>query len=120
MPIPDIPDPTAGQVLVTATYDVAPGSEAEFLSHRDQLRHFRQRTGGEDWRLFVDNAAESRYVEVFLVESWEEHERQHERETQHDASLLDTLDGLLVPGTHRVGHHYFSAPSEAAPNDSDP
>ena len=75
---------------------------------------------GEDWRLFVDNAAQSRYVEVFLVESWEEHERQHERETQHDASLLNTLDGLLVPGTHRVGHHYFSAPSQAAPDDSVP
>ena len=120
MPIPDVPDPTAGPVMVTATYNVAPGSEAEFLSHRDQLRHFRQRTGGEDWRLFVDNAAQSRYVEVFLVESWEEHERQHERETQHDASLLNTLDGLLLPGTHRVGHHYFSAPSQAAPDDSVP
>jgi MFS family permease len=120
MPIPDVPDPIAGPVMVTATYDVAPGSEAEFLSHRDQLRHFRQRTGGEDWRLFVDNAAQSRYVEVFLVESWEEHERQHERETQHDASLLNTLDALLVPGTHRVGHHYFSAPSQAALDDSVP
>ncbi len=120
MPIPDVPDATAGPVMVTATYDVAPGSEAEFLSHQDQLRHFRQRTGGEEWRLFVDNAAGGRYVEVFFVESWEEHERQHQRETQHDATLLETLDGLLVPGTHRVGHHYFSAPSQAAPDDSDP
>ncbi len=59
-------------------------------------------------------------MEAFLVESWEEHERQHERETQPDASLLETLDGLLVPGAHRVGHHYFAAPRGAAPDDSDP
>lgn len=120
MPIPDVPEGTAGAVMVTATYHVAAGSEAEFLAYRDRLRHFRQRTGAVEWGLFVDNAAPRHYVEVFLVESWEEHERQHERETRHDASLLDALDGLLVPGTHRVGHHYFAAPREAAPNDSDP
>jgi len=117
MPIPDVPEGTAGPVMVTATYDVAAGSEAQFLSHRDRLQHFRQRTGAVEWHLFVDDAAPRRYVEAFLVESWEEHERQHERETQHDASLLETLDGLLVPGTHRVGHHYLAAPREPAPDD---
>jgi MFS family permease len=117
MPIPDVPEGTAGPVLVTASYDVAAGSEAEFLAHRDQLRHFRQRTGGVDWRLFVDPSVPRRYMETFLVESWEEHERQHERETQHDATLLETLDALLVPGTHRVGHHYLAAPREHAPDD---
>jgi MFS family permease len=109
MPAPPQPEGTAGPVLVIATYDVASGSEAAFLAHTDQLRHFRQRTGGVEWRLFVDEDVPGRYVETFLVGSWEEHERQHERQTQHDVGLLTTLDGLLVPGTHRTAHHYLSA-----------
>jgi hypothetical protein len=42
--------------------------------------------------------------------SWEEHERQHARATQHDVALLASLDTLLVPGTHRVAQHYLAAP----------
>ena len=109
MPLIALPDSTIGPVLVTASYDVAPGSEAAFLAHADRLRHFRQRTGGVEWRLFEDEQQPSRYLETFLVGSWEEHERQHARATAHDAALLDELDKLLVPGTHRAGHHYLAA-----------
>ena len=49
----------------------------------------------------------------FLVETWEEHERQHGRATQHDANLLEQLDRLLVPGTHREVHHYLTAPPQS-------
>ncbi len=112
MPLVDLPPSTPGPVLVTATYDVAAESEAAFLARTKELRHFRQRTGGIEWRLFVDQSAPHRYVETFLVGSWEEHERQHVRATQHDSHLLEELDQLLVPGTHRIGHHYLAAPGE--------
>jgi hypothetical protein len=94
---------------VTVRYDIAAGSEGTFLAHSDRLRHFRQRTGGVEWRLFVDEDGPRHYVETFLVGSWEEHQRQHLRETQHDASLLAEIDGLLVSGTQRVAHHYLAA-----------
>ncbi len=110
MPLPVVPEGPVGRVLVTASYDVAPGNEEAFLAYSDRLKHFRQRTGGMRWGLFVDEQKPGRYLETFLVETWEEHERQHGRATQHDANLLEELDGLLVPGTHREGHHYLTAP----------
>jgi Transmembrane secretion effector len=112
MPLPVVPEGTVGTVLVTAAYGVAPGSEDEFLAHADRLKHFRQRTGGMYWRLFVDEATPGRYLETFLVGSWEEHERQHMRGTQHDQALLAEIDKLLVPGTKRDVHHYLSTPAD--------
>jgi predicted MFS family arabinose efflux permease len=110
MPPITVPDAATGTVMVTATYDVASGAQNEFVSHSEQLRHARQRTGAIEWRLFVDSEVPGRYVETFLVGSWEEHERQHARLTRQDAALLDELDGLLVPGTRRSAHHYLAAP----------
>jgi MFS family permease len=109
MALTDAPAETPGPVLVAVHYNIAEGSEAAFLAHSDRLRHFRQRTGGIEWRLFVDEDGPRHYVETFLVGSWEEHQRQHLRETQHDASLLAEIDGLLVSGTQRVAHHYLAA-----------
>ena len=113
MPLPVIPEGPVGRVFVTASYDVAPGNEEAFLAYSDRLKHFRQRTGGMQWRLFVDEQKPGRYLETFLVETWEEHERQHGRATQHDANLLEELDGLLVPPTHREVHHYLTAPPQS-------
>jgi Transmembrane secretion effector len=110
MPLPVVPEGTVGQVFVTASYDVAPGSQDAFLAHADRLKHFRQRTGAMEWRLFVDEATPGRYLETFLVSSWEEHERQHTRVTQHDEQLLEDIDKLLVPGSHREGHHHLTVP----------
>ena len=94
MPIPDLPDVPVGPVLVTAQYDVAAGNEGAFLARKDRLRHFRQRTGGFEWRMFVDPEVPGRYIETFLVGSWEEHERQHARATQHDSALLEELRAI--------------------------
>jgi MFS family permease len=113
MPLPVVPEGPVGRVFVTASYDVAPANEEAFLAYSDRLKHFRQRTGGMRWGLFVDEQKPGRYLETFLVETWEEHERQHDRATQHDANLLDQLDGLLVPGTHREVHHYLTAPPQS-------
>ena len=51
------------------------------------------------------NGVASRYIETFLVGTWDEHERQHGRLTRHDEALLAELDGLLLPGTHRTVRH---------------
>jgi MFS family permease len=99
---------SAGAVLVIVSYDISPGSEAAFLARSNSLRNFRQRTGGIEWRLYLEDDVTGRYVETFLVGSWEEHERQHARATQHDATLLEDLDRLLVPGTRRIAHHYLA------------
>ncbi len=109
MPPVTRPGDGKGAVLVTATYEVADGADEAFLALSDRLRHSRQRTGGVQWRLFADSAVPHRYLETFLVGSWEEHERQHVRVTQQDANLLTEIDGLLAPGTRREAHHYLAA-----------
>ena len=111
MPLTDLPGGDSRPVLVTARYDVAPGSEDAFLAHADRLRHFRQRTGGVEWRLYEDEKTAGRYLETFTVGSWEEHERQHARATANDRALMDELNTLLKPGTRRTGHHYLAAPT---------
>jgi MFS family permease len=112
MPLSQAPEGASGPVLVIVSYDVVPASQQAFLARAEQLRHFRQRTGGIEWRLFLDDTVPGRYLETYLVGSWEEHERQHARVTEHDAALLEQLDGLLVTGTHRTAHHYVAAPDE--------
>jgi len=83
--------------------------EAAFLAQSRRLRNFRRRTGAFDWRMYEDEAISRRYLETYLVGSWEEHERQHARATRRDAALLESLDAALVPGTQRLAHHYLAA-----------
>ncbi len=71
------PDPDEGPVLVTLTYTVVPEREAQFLDAMSRLRRSRQRTGAYRWALFRDGADPRRFVELYLVATWQEHLRQH-------------------------------------------
>ncbi|MEU5941447.1 MFS transporter [Micromonospora sp. NPDC047548] len=71
------PDPRVGPVLVVLTYTVRPEREREFLDAMDLVRGSRQRTGAMRWGLFREGEARDRFVEVYLVPSWDEHLRQH-------------------------------------------
>jgi MFS family permease len=72
------PEPNAGAVLVTVEYTVAPEREAAFLEAMDRLRRSRLQTGATRWELYRDGDRPDRFVELFSVPSWEEHQRQHE------------------------------------------
>jgi MFS family permease len=71
------PEPDAGPVMVTVEFIVAPEREAAFLEAMDQLRQSRRRTGATRWELYRDGDRPDRFVEIFTVPSWEEHQRQH-------------------------------------------
>ncbi|MER7891587.1 MFS transporter [Micromonospora sp. NPDC094482] len=71
------PDPRVGPVLVVVTYLVRRDREQEFLDAMDLVRGSRQRTGAMRWGLFREGEAPDRFVEVYLVPSWDEHLRQH-------------------------------------------
>ncbi|MGN9777991.1 MFS transporter [Micromonospora sp. H33] len=71
------PDPRVGPVLVTVTYTVRREREREFLDAMDTVRGSRQRTGAMRWGLFREGESVDRFVEVYLVPSWDEHLRQH-------------------------------------------
>jgi MFS family permease len=73
-----------GPVLVTVEYRVPADRVGEFRAVAGRLRAARLRDGAIRWDLFQDVEDAERFVEVFLVESWVEHLRQHERVTGED------------------------------------
>lgn len=93
-------DPTQGdgQVLVSITYWIDPQHEAEFIRRMSQLRRVRLRTGAIDWSLLKDGEVERRFVEEFVVGSWDEHRSQHEvRFVASDRQAEQAVDTLSNP-----------------------
>lgn len=77
-------NPEEGPVLVTIEYRINPADEKAFTIAIHQLRSIRLRDGAIRWGIFQDITDASRFVETFVVESWLEHLRQHERFTKSD------------------------------------
>ncbi|MGA2879665.1 MAG: MFS transporter [Bryobacteraceae bacterium] len=76
-----------GPVLVTVEYFVEPSSAREFARAMQFMRRLRRRDGAIRWGLFEDAATAGRYIETYVVASWAEHLRQHERVTVSDREL---------------------------------
>jgi hypothetical protein len=53
----------------------------------EQYGRVRRRDGASRWGIFRDLERPGIYVESFLVDSWAEHLRQHERLTRADGDL---------------------------------
>lgn len=85
-----------GPVLVTIEYRLAAARDrGAFLNAMQRLAHERRRDGAYAWDMFEDTAAKGVFVETFLVESWVEHLRQHERVTHADRLLQEQIHRLL-------------------------
>jgi len=118
-PVPIITHEVAedrGPVLVTIEYRIDPRDRAAFLGALEKLGHQRRRDGAYAWGVFEDAAVEGRMVETFLVESWLEHLRQHERVTNADRVLQDEVHRFHTTGTPMVTHLIAteSSPKSAA------
>jgi MFS family permease len=92
-----------GPILVTVEYDVEPQREAEFLRAMQGYERIRRRDGAYQWGIFRDIESPNRYLEEFLVDSWAEHLRQHERLTRADSAVTDRVQSL-IRGTPTVRH----------------
>jgi hypothetical protein len=63
-----------------------------------RVRQSRLRTGAIEWGLFRDGEAANRFVEIFVVPSWEEHLRQHvDRLTGTDRQFEEEANALSDP-----------------------
>ena len=69
----------------------SPGREAELVQAVAGLEKLRRRTGAVAWSLWRDAEDPARVVEEFLVTSWTDHERQHERTTVRDRARLEAV-----------------------------
>jgi MFS family permease len=93
-----------GPVLVTVEYRIRPQDREAFLKAMAKLEHERRRDGAYRWGLFEDAAEAGRMVETFLVESWMEHLRQHERVTNADRILQEAVRKFHLHGAPKVTH----------------
>ena len=95
-----------GPVLVTLEYEVKPSDVDAFLRAIKRLEAIRRRDGAIRWNVYHDVEQPERWLEVFVVESWLEHLRQHERVTATDRVALDAARRFHAGGGGpRIRHH---------------
>jgi MFS family permease len=91
-------DPKSGPVVVMRIYTITAENERAFLQGMSIVRQSRLRTGALEWGLYRDGEAAHRFLEFFVVPTWEEHLRQHhERQTGDDWRALEQMDALSDP-----------------------
>jgi hypothetical protein len=96
-----------GPVLVTVEYEIEADLSDEFLAGLHKFSRVRRRDGASRWGVYRDTERPTRYVEIFIVESWAEHLRQHERLTQADKELEEIVH-RFEPKTIKVRHFIFA------------
>jgi hypothetical protein len=84
-------DADAGPVLVTVEYHVDPGRVSDFIETMREYGRVRRRDGASRWGICRDLEDADRYIETFVVSSWSEHLRQHDRLTRADSQLEQRL-----------------------------
>ena len=98
-------------MLITVNYQIEAIHSEQFLSLMNRLKTVRLRDGGYSWGLFVSSDAITEnntqsYMETFMVASWAEHLRQHDRATMDDKQLQQQLDKII---SAKKVTHAFSA-----------
>jgi hypothetical protein len=101
-------DPAAGPVMVSVEYWPKPELEGRFLAALYGTRRSRRRTGASSWRVWQDSAEPGRFVEQFVVGSWQEHLRQHERVSARDQARLDDIRTMTDPDHPTIFTHWLA------------
>jgi predicted MFS family arabinose efflux permease len=110
-----------GPVLVSVQYHALPGKAGDLITMLRQARFSRRRTGAIRWGAWQDAAEPDRILEQFVVASWAEHQRQHERVTRRDQDRLDRIRALTGAETPAIVTHWISArPPDPAHGDQRP
>jgi len=105
------PEPDEGPVLVTIEYKVNPDKANEFLEAIHKYERIRRRDGATRWSVYYDAEFPGQYLETFLVDSWAEHQRQHDRFTLADRTIEDQVIRCALEPL-RIRHFiYASKPS---------
>jgi hypothetical protein len=92
-----VPAPDDGPVRVEVEYRVDPLQTDAFVEAIRDLEPIRRRDGAVAWAVYQDPGRNGRYVESFIVESWLEHLRQHERATVGDRTVQERIRRFHSP-----------------------
>jgi MFS family permease len=99
-------------VLVTIQYRVNPEKGKDFVVALHALGRVRRRDGAIRWGVFRDATDPTHYVETFLLESWLEHLRQHQRGTIADRAIEETARAFHVGAAPPQATHFLYARSK--------
>ena len=115
LPAGDWPDPRlvdapgpGGPVLVTLEYHPKPGFEQKLVEALHAGRYARRRTGAISWRVWRDAADPGHVLEQFVVGSWDEHLRQHERVSRRDQQRLEEIAAMTDPSRPTTVTHWLA------------
>jgi hypothetical protein len=111
--MPVIPDDLdlgleSGPVLVTVEYLVNRDHASDFLKAMHRYERIRRRDGASRWGIYRDTEHPDLYVESFIVPSWAEHLRQHERFTRADRALEERISSYILKEP-KVRHLIYAA-----------
>jgi MFS family permease len=108
------PEPDEGPVMVTVEYKIDPASAKEFLHAIHKYQRVRRRDGATRWGVFYDTERPGRYVETFLVDSWAEHLRQHQRITLADRAIESHVQSFATEPIQTRHLIYARTPQRSA------
>jgi len=103
------PGPEAGPVFVTRKYRVEPSRVDNFLISMQEVGRLRLRDGATDWKLIRDLDDGTLFVEIFIVDSWIDHLRQHERMTIEDLGIEEKTREYRCETATPAVRHFISA-----------
>lgn len=92
-----------GPVMIYIEYTVPEDKEQDYLNLMKKFKESRLRDGGYSWYLFRDPERRDIYIETFILTSWFEHLRQHERVTQEDKQLQQAI--FAITGSPTIRHY---------------
>jgi len=96
-----------GPVMVCITYQVKDNARTDFLLAMEELGKARRRDGAWEWNVMENIRQFGSFQEFYLVETWLDHLRQHERISKQDAMIQARIREYLVEGTLPDISHYI-------------
>ncbi len=97
-----------GPIMVNVEYWARPGREDDLHAALAGSRFSRRRTGAISWRVWRDAEQGTRFIEQFVVASWPEHLRQHERVTRRDQQRFDRIRAMTDPNRPTTVTHWLT------------
>lgn len=99
------PEHNDGPVLITIEYAVAAENRDTFTGYINTLGQMRKRSGAFFWNVFHDAEDQTKIIEIFMVESWLEHLRQHQRSTQDERVLQQSIEAITINAKKKISHY---------------
>lgn len=106
-PHPAPPSPSDGPVMVVNTWTIPDEALDDFLEVMREVRLARLKTGGSRWQLYQELGGERAYSETFIVASWEEHLKQHERIDDETVVAIRRARQLDTSPTGPTARHFL-------------